>query len=125
MIDWMAMNGINTPLMPIGHEAVQRKMLADFKMSDSDWLPGPAFLSWARMGNLQKWVSSDNFIISYVIITQNFKAGPPSDIWIEDQLILGKKIINRMVKDFGMDPVVPSFCGFLPDSFQKENILKT
>ena len=69
MIDWMAMNGINTPLMPIGHEAVQRKMLADFKMSDSDWLPGPAFLSWARMGNLQKWVSPSNFVISYVIIT--------------------------------------------------------
>ena len=58
MIDWMAMNGINTPLMPIGHEAVQRKMLADFKMNDSDWLPGPEFLSWARMGNLQKWVNS-------------------------------------------------------------------
>ena len=58
MIDWMAMNGINTPLMPIGHEAVQRKMLADFKMDDSDWLPGPEFLSWARMGNLQKWVNS-------------------------------------------------------------------
>ena len=68
-------------------------------MSDLDWLPGPAFLSWFRMGNLQKW------------------AGPPSDFWISSQLNLAQRIINRMVDDFGMNPVVPAFSGFLPDEF--------
>ena len=68
-------------------------------MSDLNWLPGPAFLSWFRMGNLQKW------------------AGPPSDFWISSQLNLAQRIINRMVNDFGMDPVVPAFSGFLPDEF--------
>lgn len=98
MIDWMILHGINAPLMPIGHEAIQRKMLADFKLSDTDWLPGPAFLSWARMGNLQRF------------------AGPPSDNWIDDQLLLAQKIISRM-KNFDMAPVLPAFSGFLPDSF--------
>ena len=59
MIDWMALHGINAPLMPIGHEAVQRLMLRDFGMDDRDWLPGAAFLSWARMGNLQRWAGTE------------------------------------------------------------------
>ena len=94
----MILHGINAPLMPIGHEAIQRKMLADFKLSDKDWLPGPAFLSWARMGNLQRF------------------AGPPSDDWIDGQLVLAQKIIARM-NSFDMAPVLPAFSGFLPDSF--------
>ena len=68
-------------------------------MTDLNWLPGPAFLSWFRMGNLQKW------------------AGPPSDFWISSQLNLAQRILSRMVNDFGMDPVVPAFSGFLPDEF--------
>jgi len=63
----MALNGINAPLMPIGHEYVQGKMLARFNLTDAHWLTGPGFLSWARMGNLQKW------------------AGPPSQKWIQSQ----------------------------------------
>ena len=72
MIDWMALRGINAPLMPIGHEAVQRRMLHDFGLDDRDWLPGASFLAWARMGNLQRW------------------AGPPSSQWIAAQAKLGK-----------------------------------
>lgn len=35
LIDWMALNGINAPLMPIGHEYVQAKMLEQFNLTDS------------------------------------------------------------------------------------------
>lgn len=98
MIDWMVLNGINAPLMPLGHLAVQRLMLKDFNMTDSTWTPGPAFLSWARMGNLQKW------------------AGPPSDGWIAEELSLGVKVAARM-RLLGMSPVMPAFSGFVPDSF--------
>ena len=100
LIDWMALNGINAPLMPIGHEAVERRMLSDFNMTDTTWLTGPAFLSWFRMGNLQKW------------------GGPPSDFWIEQQLSLGSQIVRRMVSDFEMTPVMPAFSGFVPDQFK-------
>merc|ERR1712227_823353 len=99
MIDWLALNGINAPLMPVGHEFVQREMLKKFNMTDNDWLPGPAFLSWARMGNLKKW------------------AGPPSDEWLEDQRQLAVKILKRMKSDLDMDPILPAFAGFVPDSF--------
>ena len=85
--------------MPIGDEYVQRKMLKQFNLTDTDWLPGPAFLSWARMGNLQRW------------------AGPPSGYWIDKQKDLAKTILNRMVNDFGMEPVLPAFAGFLPTQF--------
>ena len=74
MIDWMALNGINAPLMPLGHLAIQRLMLRDYGMTDMDWTPGPGFLSWARMGNLQKW------------------AGPPSNDWVVRQLDLGIQV---------------------------------
>ena len=70
MIDWMILHGINAPLMPVGHEEVQRRMLLDFGLNDRDWLPGAAFLSWARMGNLQRW------------------AGPPNLEWMANQAVL-------------------------------------
>ena len=36
LIDWMALNGINAPLMPIGHEYIQGKTLNQFNMTDKN-----------------------------------------------------------------------------------------
>ena len=98
LIDWMALHGINAPLMPLGHESIQRAMLMDYGLDDRDWLPGAAFLSWARMGNLQRW------------------AGPPSLTWMYGQLDLARLVVARMAT-LDMVPVLPAFSGFLPDSF--------
>ena len=50
------------------------------------------------MGNFQRW------------------AGPPSDEWIDAQKQLGRNILQRM-NSLGMEPILPGFAGFLPDSF--------
>ena len=36
LIDWMTLNGINAPLMPIGHEFVQQKMLEQFNLTNTN-----------------------------------------------------------------------------------------
>lgn len=65
------------------------------------WLPGSAFLSWARMGNLQKWM------------------GPPSVQWLENQRQLAVQILDRM-EELWMEPVLPAFAGFLPEEFSEK-----
>ena len=65
------------------------------------WLPGSAFLSWARMGNLQKWM------------------GPPSVQWMENQRQLAVQILDRM-EELWMEPVLPAFAGFLPGEFSEK-----
>uniref|UniRef100_A0A0D9VU64 Alpha-N-acetylglucosaminidase n=1 Tax=Leersia perrieri TaxID=77586 RepID=A0A0D9VU64_9ORYZ len=61
---------------------------------------GPAFLAWARMGNLHGW------------------GGPLSQNWLDQQLALQKKILSRMI-ELGMVPVLPSFSGNVPSVFKK------
>ncbi|KAJ8432286.1 hypothetical protein Cgig2_028548 [Carnegiea gigantea] len=54
-IDWMALQGINLPLAFTGQEAIWQKVFMDFNISRedlNDFFGGPAFLAWARMGNL-------------------------------------------------------------------------
>uniref|UniRef100_A0A803MI61 Alpha-N-acetylglucosaminidase n=1 Tax=Chenopodium quinoa TaxID=63459 RepID=A0A803MI61_CHEQI len=54
-IDWMALQGINLPLAFTGQEAIWQKVFVDFNVSKddlNDFFGGPAFLAWARMGNL-------------------------------------------------------------------------
>ncbi|KAL2922613.1 Alpha-N-acetylglucosaminidase, partial [Bienertia sinuspersici] len=54
-IDWMALQGINLPLAFTGQEAIWQKVFVDFNVSKEDlngFFGGPAFLAWARMGNL-------------------------------------------------------------------------
>ncbi|KAK8481335.1 hypothetical protein V6N12_041558 [Hibiscus sabdariffa] len=54
-IDWMALQGINLPLAFTGQEAIWQKVFMGFNitMEDlNDFFGGPAFLAWARMGNL-------------------------------------------------------------------------
>ncbi|XP_047313259.1 alpha-N-acetylglucosaminidase-like [Impatiens glandulifera] len=97
-IDWMVLQGVNLPLAFTGQEAIWQKVFRSFNISNSDlndFFGGPAFLAWSRMGNLHGW------------------GGPLAQSWLDQQLILQKKILTRM-HEFGMTPVLPAFSGNVP-----------
>ncbi|XP_024031957.1 alpha-N-acetylglucosaminidase [Morus notabilis] len=97
-IDWMALQGINLPLAFTGQEAIWQKVFQKFNLSSSDlddFFGGPAFLAWSRMGNLHGW------------------GGPVPQSWLDQQLLLQKKILQRMY-ELGMTPVLPAFSGNVP-----------
>jgi hypothetical protein len=58
----MALQGVNVALQPLGAEAVwARTFEEDFGLGAgalADFFPGPAFLAWGRMGNIQGWVAA-------------------------------------------------------------------
>ncbi|CAN0917314.1 NAGLU [Linum grandiflorum] len=102
-IDWMALQGINLPLAFNGQEAIWQKVFMKFNISAHDldgFFGGPAFLAWARMGNLHGW------------------GGPLSQSWMDGQLTLQKQILARML-ELGMTPVLPSFSGNVPAALSK------
>ncbi|MCO5581342.1 hypothetical protein L7F22_035223 [Adiantum nelumboides] len=101
-IDWMALQGINLPLAFTGQEAVWQKVFQGFNLTNNDlddFFGGPAFLAWARMGNLHGW------------------GGPLPQEWLDQQLNLQKKIVTYMHR-LGMTPVLPAFSGNVPSSLQ-------
>ncbi|KAG8391200.1 hypothetical protein BUALT_Bualt01G0163100 [Buddleja alternifolia] len=109
-IDWMALQGVNLPLAFTGQEAIWQKVFAEFNITKQDvnnFFGGPAFLAWARMGNLHGW------------------GGPLTENWLNKQLMLQKHILSRMI-ELGMTPVLPSFSGNVPAElkaiFPKANI---
>lgn len=102
-IDWMALQGINLPLAFTGQETIWQKVFMDFNISAQDlnnFFGGPAFLAWARMGNLHAW------------------GGPLSQNWLDQQLVLQKQILSRMI-ELGMTPVLPSFSGNVPAALRE------
>ncbi|PKI62945.1 hypothetical protein CRG98_016584 [Punica granatum] len=102
-IDWMALQGVNLPLAFTGQEAIWQKVFMDFNITAeelNDFFGGPAFLAWARMGNLHGW------------------GGPLSQSWLDQQLNLQKQILTRML-ELGMTPVLPSFSGNVPAALAK------
>lgn len=55
-LDWMILNGINMALAMVGQEHVVRKFYENQGLSREDiddFLGGPAFMPWQRMGNIQ------------------------------------------------------------------------
>ncbi|XP_062116424.1 alpha-N-acetylglucosaminidase-like isoform X2 [Humulus lupulus] len=97
-IDWMALQGINLPLAFTGQEAIWQKVFQKFNIGSTDFddfFGGPAFLAWSRMGNLHGW------------------GGPLPQSWLDQQLLLQKKILRRMY-ELGMTPVLPAFSGNVP-----------
>lgn len=97
-IDWMALQGINLPLAPVGIEYAWVKTYEEYNISASeleDFFPGPSFLAWGRMGNIQGY------------------GGPLPFSYINSQYLLQKQIVARM-RSFGMAPVLPAFAGFVP-----------
>lgn len=103
-IDWMALHGINMPLAAVGTECVWRNMLLKLGYSEEEvgkFIAGPAFLAWWEMNNLEGW------------------GGPLPLGWYKQQEALQKKILARM-KEMGMKPVLPGYCGMVPhDAKQK------
>ena len=103
-IDWMALHGINMPLAAVGTESVWRNMLLKLGYSEEEvgkFIAGPAFLAWWEMNNLEGW------------------GGPLPLGWNKQQETLQKKILARM-KEMGMKPVLPGYCGMVPhDAKQK------
>ncbi|GAA0142030.1 hypothetical protein LIER_03027 [Lithospermum erythrorhizon] len=102
-IDWMALQGINLPLAFTGQEAIWQKVfVSQFNLSSEElnnFFGGPAFLAWARMGNLHAW------------------GGPLSQNWLSNQKSLQKQILSRMI-ELGMTPVLPSFSGNVPEALK-------
>ena len=97
-IDWMALHGINLPLAIVGEECVWRNMLLKLGYSEKEvgeFIAGPAFLAWWEMNNLEGW------------------GGPLPTSWYARQEKLQKQILARM-KQLGMHPVLPGYCGMVP-----------
>lgn len=101
-IDWMAMHGVDMPLMLVAAEAIYRRVFtADpFCLTDGQvdvWEVGPAHLPWFRMGNL----------------AGNSFDGPLGKHWNDRQIALAHHILDRM-RRLGMKPICPAFGGFVP-----------
>ena len=97
-IDWMALHGVNMPLAIVGEECVWRNMLLRLGYSEEEvgrFIAGPAFLAWWEMNNLEGW------------------GGPLPLSWYDRQEHLQKKILARM-RELGMQPVLPGYCGMVP-----------
>lgn len=102
-IDWMALHGVDMPLILIGQEAVYRMVFKDMGLTDAEideWEVGPAHLPWMRMGNL----------------AGNTFDGPLGNDWNNSQIELGKYVIDR-IRRLGMKPIFPAFGGFVPPKF--------
>ena len=97
-IDWLALHGVNMPLAIVGEECVWRRMLLKLGYSEQEigqFISGPAFLAWWEMNNLEGW------------------GGPLPRSWYDRQEQLQKQILQRM-RELGMKPVLPGYCGMMP-----------
>lgn len=100
-VDWMALHGINMPLMALGTDVVWRNVLRRLCCDDgeiAEFIAGPGFQAWWMMGNIEGW------------------GGPSPDRWFDRQERLCRKVLARM-RSLGMEPVLPGYCGMLPRSF--------
>lgn len=101
-IDWLALHGINLPLVATGVECVWYNVLDELGYSKNeinDFIAGPGFLAWFLMNNLQGW------------------GGSNTDNWYKQQAELQRKIVKRM-HAFGMEPVYPGYSGMVPNNAQ-------
>lgn len=102
-IDWMALHGINLPLIITGMESVWKAVLQDgYGYSSLDevdeFVSGAAYYGWFFMNNLTAW------------------GGPQPQSWYEQREALAKQIFRRL-SEFGMKPVIPGYVGMIPGKF--------
>jgi alpha-N-acetylglucosaminidase len=98
-LDWMAMNGINRPLLQCGQEAVWLRVWQSYGLSEDQvlhYFSGPAYLPWHRMSNL------DHF------------DGPLPMSYITGQMELQKRLLAQ-ARALGMRPVLSAFAGHVPE----------
>ncbi|HEY6246274.1 MAG TPA: alpha-N-acetylglucosaminidase, partial [Pyrinomonadaceae bacterium] len=102
LLDWMALNGINRPLLQSGQEAVWLRVWQSYGMSAEQvraYFSGPAHLPWHRMANLDRW-------------------GSPLPLsYIEGQQKLQRKILSR-ARELGMKPILSAFAGHVPQELK-------
>ena len=67
----------------------------------NDFIAGPAFSAWWLMNNLEGWGG------------KNYKH------WYKRQITLQKRIIERM-REFGINPVLPGYCGMIPSNAKEK-----
>lgn len=97
-IDWMALHGINLPLVATGMEVVWRDVLSGLgydRASIDRFVAGPAFQAWWLMNNLEGW------------------GGPCPEGWYEERAALTRRILARM-RELDIEPVLPGYSGMLP-----------
>ncbi|ATL43985.1 alpha-N-acetylglucosaminidase [Elizabethkingia miricola] len=103
-LDWMALNGVNIMLAPVGTELVWYNTLLKLGYTDADakaFIPGPAFTAWWLMGNLEGW------------------GGSVSMDMMKQQAELQRKILKRM-KELGIEPVLQGFYGIVPHDLKNK-----
>jgi len=101
-IDWMAMNGINRPLMQCGQEAVWLKVWQSYGMTKEQvlaYFSGPAHLPWHRMSNLDKF------------------DGPLPVSYVEGQMRLQQQLLKQ-ARGLGMKPILSAFSGHVPEALK-------
>ena len=86
-IDFMALHGINMPLLRLGYD---KKQIDDF-------IAGPAHQAWFLMNNLEKF------------------GGPNPESWYEHQEKLAKNIIAEY-ETWGIKPVFAGYGGMVPSN---------
>lgn len=102
-LDWMALHGINLALSMTGIESVWKNVLKGYGYTQDEisaFVPGPAYMAWWQMGNLEGW------------------GGPLTEEWFNGQEQLEKSIVNRM-RELGIEPVFPGYSGMVPKSFEE------
>lgn len=102
-IDWMALHGINLPLIIQGMECVWREVLMNgygYSSLDqvNEFVTGGAYYGWFFMNNMTGW------------------GGPQPESWYTQQKELARQIFRRL-RDFGMTPVIPGYVGMVPKNF--------
>ena len=101
-IDWLALNGVNLPLVTVGQEAVWLNTLSKFGMSEEevlDWLVPPSHTPWMYMGNMESY------------------GRPVPQHWVTSHVELGQQILNRM-RELGMTPIQQGYYGNVPSEFK-------
>ena len=102
-LDWMAIHGMDMPLIAGAHEAILFRVFEKLGLEKDeilDYFSGPAHLPWNRMGNIGGW------------------DGPPPITFFQKQIDLTHKMLDRM-KELEMIPVVHAFAGFVPSGLKR------
>lgn len=119
-IDWMALHGINAPLNLVGLDVLWRNILKDARIGYTDaeiaaYVPGPGFIAWFAMNNLEGWGGTINSPSTGVSMNGN------PDWWYTRQEQLCRDMLQRM-RELGMQPVIPGFSGQVPSTMTNKTI---
>ncbi|KRZ96154.1 Alpha-N-acetylglucosaminidase [Trichinella sp. T8] len=81
-----------------------------------------AWWNWSRWEYFIDWMALNgiNLPLAHVgneVVWKSWQ-GPLTETWHQDQLVLQKRILKRMV-EFGMLPILPTFAGHVPDGFRR------